>query len=142
MADNVGYTPGTGASVAADEIGGVLYQRVKPVFGVDGVATDVSATDPMPVTDANTQAIIAAMSGYTETIATLLALMFEKMPRTTGNDQMPVSIEAGSVGLLTNQTLTTVGILNDQAKIGGKFVSGDNQMLAGTAHIYNNIVVS
>lgn len=27
MADNVGYTPGTGATVAADDIGGVLYQQ-------------------------------------------------------------------------------------------------------------------
>lgn len=49
MADNVGYTPGTGATVAADEIGGVLYQRVKIGVGDDGVATDVSSTNPMPV---------------------------------------------------------------------------------------------
>lgn len=49
MADNVGYTPGSGATVAADEIGGVLFQRVKPVTGVDGTAVDVSATNPMPM---------------------------------------------------------------------------------------------
>ena len=49
MADNVGYTPGSGATVAADEIGGVLYQRVKPVTGADGTAVDVSATNPMPM---------------------------------------------------------------------------------------------
>lgn len=35
MADNVGYTPGTGATVAADEIDGVLYQRVKLTSGED-----------------------------------------------------------------------------------------------------------
>ena len=29
MADNVGYTPGTGADIAADEVDGVLYQRIK-----------------------------------------------------------------------------------------------------------------
>ena len=50
MPDNVGYTPGTGATVAADDIGGVLYQRVKIEIGDDGVAQDVSATNPMPVT--------------------------------------------------------------------------------------------
>lgn len=50
MADNVGYTPGTGATVAADEISGVLYQRVKPVVGADGTAVDVSASNPMPIT--------------------------------------------------------------------------------------------
>jgi hypothetical protein len=51
MADNVGYTPGSGATVAADDIGGVLYQRVKPVAGVDGVAVDVSDDAPLPVAD-------------------------------------------------------------------------------------------
>lgn len=50
MADNVGYTPGTGATVAADEIAGVLHQRVKLGIGDDGVAVDVSATNPMPIT--------------------------------------------------------------------------------------------
>ena len=49
MPDNVGYTPGTGATVAADDIGGVLHQRVKIGIGADGVATDVSAANPMPV---------------------------------------------------------------------------------------------
>jgi hypothetical protein len=50
MADNVGYTPGTGATVAADEIAGVLHQRVKLGIGDDGVAVDVSATNPLPIT--------------------------------------------------------------------------------------------
>jgi hypothetical protein len=50
MADNVGYTPGTGATVAADEIAGVLHQRVKIGIGTDGSATDVSSSNPMPVT--------------------------------------------------------------------------------------------
>lgn len=49
MADNVGYTPGTGATVAADDIGGILYQRVKIGVGDDGTAADVSLTNPMPV---------------------------------------------------------------------------------------------
>jgi hypothetical protein len=49
MADNVGYTPGTGATVAADDISGVLFQRVKVTTGADGTATDVSAANPMPV---------------------------------------------------------------------------------------------
>jgi len=48
MADNVGYTPGTGATVAADDIGGVLFQRIKPTIGEDGSAVDVSLSNPMP----------------------------------------------------------------------------------------------
>jgi hypothetical protein len=50
MADNVGYTPGVGAIVAADDIAGVLHQRVKLGIGGDGVAVDVSAANPMPIT--------------------------------------------------------------------------------------------
>lgn len=49
MADNVGYTPGSGATIAADEIAGVLHQRVKVGIGGDGVSTDVSDANPMPV---------------------------------------------------------------------------------------------
>jgi hypothetical protein len=52
MADNVTVTPGTGATVAADDIGGgVLVQRVKTTWGPDGTAndTDVATGKPMPV---------------------------------------------------------------------------------------------
>jgi hypothetical protein len=50
MADNVGYTPGTGATISADEIAGILFQRIKLTLGADGVNDgDVSASNPMPV---------------------------------------------------------------------------------------------
>lgn len=49
MADNIGYTPGIGAEVAADEIGGILHQRIKIGIGDDGVAQDVSINNPMPI---------------------------------------------------------------------------------------------
>lgn len=49
MADNVGITPGSGATAAADDIGGVLYQRVKLSIGADGSATDLSSSAPMPI---------------------------------------------------------------------------------------------
>jgi hypothetical protein len=40
MADNIAVTPGTGATVAADDIAGVLHQRVKISIGADGTAAD------------------------------------------------------------------------------------------------------
>lgn len=49
MADNVQVTPGSGATIAADDVSGVLVQRVKVQWGVDGVATDASAATPLPV---------------------------------------------------------------------------------------------
>ena len=42
MADNVSVTPGTGLSIAADDIGGIMYQRVKIGIGADGAAADLS----------------------------------------------------------------------------------------------------
>lgn len=42
MVDNVAITAGTGTTIAADDIGGgVLAQRVKPVWGPDGTGNDV-----------------------------------------------------------------------------------------------------
>lgn len=41
MADNV-VLPGTGSSVAADDVGGALYQRVKLALGADGTAADLA----------------------------------------------------------------------------------------------------
>ena len=38
MADNLGYTQGSGSSVATDEVGGVHYQKVKVDVGADGVS--------------------------------------------------------------------------------------------------------
>jgi hypothetical protein len=44
MADNMDVTPGTGKTIAADEIGGALHQRVKISFGADGAAADLDGT--------------------------------------------------------------------------------------------------
>ncbi len=64
MADNVGYTPGVGATVAADEIDAVLYQRIKPAFGVNGQATDVSIVSPLPVFDNRTEQLLSLMQRF------------------------------------------------------------------------------
>lgn len=40
MADNVQITAGSGTTVAADDVGGVLYPRAKLSLGADGAATD------------------------------------------------------------------------------------------------------
>jgi hypothetical protein len=43
MADNYAFTPGTGATGAADDIGGILYPRSKLSLGADGAAVDAIA---------------------------------------------------------------------------------------------------
>ena len=50
FADGVNITAGSGTSIATDDIGGAHYQRVKPAWGADGFATDVSTSSPLPVT--------------------------------------------------------------------------------------------
>jgi hypothetical protein len=98
MADNVGYTPGSGATVAADDIGGVLYQRVKPVAGVDGVAVDVSDDAPLPVADKHSESLL------TRILQMLMApLGYDKsLQRQRGT----VLVESGTV--TTVSTVTTV----------------------------------
>ena len=49
MADDVTMNPGNGgARIAADDVGGVMHQRVKIQYGTDGVAVDVSNAAPLP----------------------------------------------------------------------------------------------
>jgi hypothetical protein len=101
MADNVGYTPGSGATVAADDIGGVLYQRVKPVVGVDGVAVDVSDDAPLPVADKHSGNLL------TRILQMLMApLGYDKsLQRQRGT----VVVETGNLGTIsTVTTVTTV----------------------------------
>lgn len=135
MADNLAVTPGSGAVVALDEVGGVLHQRVKVGFGVDGAYSDVSNVAPLPTVDNNTQAILSAISTLNDTMLTVLVAVLEKMPRVTGNDQAAVSVE---------NTITTAitGSLSNLNALGTKYVSGDNSNLAGLGHVYNNIIVS
>ena len=109
MADNVGYTPGSGAVVAADDVGGVLYQRIKPVVGVDGVAVDVSSTDPMPVYDAVTQS-------SQQDMILLLTRMLNYLNSPMGYDKSlqrqrgTVVVESGTLTTITTvTTVTTVG---------------------------------
>lgn len=74
----------------------------------------------------------------------LLAAILEKLPRTDANDRAIVNTsDQGNVtvALAASQTLATVG---NQTNIGGRDASHAAYALAnmGTAHIYNNIIVS
>lgn len=74
MSDNITVTPGTGATIAADEVGAVLYQRVKIGVGVPDVApTDLAfgaaaAASSLPVTQSTED--VARMGALTETAPT------------------------------------------------------------------------
>lgn len=68
---NATTVPG-GASIQTDQIGGDSYEVVKQAFGEEGVATMVSAADPLPTTDA---AVLAKLSADPATQTTLAALL-------------------------------------------------------------------
>jgi hypothetical protein len=94
MADNVAVTPGSGASIAGDEISGVVHQRVKVQYGDDGSATDVSASNPLPTTVSalpsdplGTSSDSAASAGSTGTLSAKLRLM------TTQLDAIKTAVE-------------------------------------------------
>lgn len=63
MADNLTVTPGSGVTVAADEIAGVKYQRVKLSIGSDGSATD--AVGGAGAVDAGVQRVTIATNDQT-----------------------------------------------------------------------------
>ena len=67
MVDNVGYTPGMGAQIAADNINGVMHERVKISLGADGEAQDLDsgqqlAANSIPVVLASNQPAIPTSS--------------------------------------------------------------------------------
>lgn len=126
MPDNVGYTPGSGASIAADDIGGVLHQRVKISVGADGTATDVSASTPMPV-DASSGELIEAIEALRIAVASLTKSIGYALPNLTGFPIMEVrqatagnlNVTASIAGSQTLATLTTLSTLTNQSQIGG-----------------------
>lgn len=78
MADNIAITVGSGTTVATEDVSGVHHQKVKIEFGGDGLATPVSASDPLPVTNstlatgASTAANQTTIIGHVDGIETLL----------------------------------------------------------------------
>jgi hypothetical protein len=68
MADNVNYTPGSGVIIAADDIGGVLHQRMKLSLGADGFAVDATG-DGTNGLDVDVTRLPRAGTGITSTTA-------------------------------------------------------------------------
>jgi hypothetical protein len=71
MADNLNVTPGAGATVAADEVGGALYQRIKVALGADGAAADLAPGQgtmaaSVPVVVASDQSALAVTGPLTD----------------------------------------------------------------------------
>jgi hypothetical protein len=124
LSDNVSITPGIGAPIAADNVGGNFHQRVKISVGADGVATDASETTPLPV--AAYGELVEAMEAMRFAIAALTKSIGFALPNALGQPIMEVrQSTAGNLQVTTTlaggQTLAT---LTNQAQIGG-FAAND-----------------
>jgi hypothetical protein len=120
MADNVAITPGSGAIAAADDIGGVLYQRVKVAHGADGSATDTSVSNPLPIAAYGElveaiEAMRMAVQALTRTIGLVTVDPATGRLRAEVVQATAASLLA-TVSIASNQTLTTLG---NQTQMGG-----------------------
>ena len=148
MADNVGYTPGTGATVAADEIAGVLHQRVKIGVGGDGVAVDVSQENPMPV--AAYGELIEAIEALRMAVQSLTRSgLGQSMPDTAGRlrvlaENPTASAFNATISLAGGQTLATLSTLTNITQIGGLSATEEipSLMRLGADASRKNIIVT
>lgn len=119
MADNVGYTPGTGATVAADDIGSVLFQRIKIVHGADGTNDgDVSATNPIPasVPGAQSVTIMSVTTAATGTNYTAFTSQACNSLDIVNTSSVAIEYRRGATGnsmtILSGSSRLVVGITN------------------------------
>ena len=116
MADNVGYTPGTGVTVAADDIGGVLYQRIKPTFGEDGIAIDTSKSNPLPVVADQSNDLLRMLSRLVKLLESNAVVDAQNRQRVTvdsiaGTAVLAAVTTVSTVASITAGTITAVNNL-------------------------------
>ena len=117
--DNVGYTPGTGATIAADDISSVLFQRIKIVHGADGVNDgDVSASNPMPssVPGAVSATILSLTTAATGTNYTAFSSQTCQSLDIVNTSSVAIEYRRGGAGntmtILSGSSRLVVGITN------------------------------
>ncbi|MCA3009541.1 MAG: hypothetical protein INH34_14295 [Phycisphaerales bacterium] len=125
MADNV-VLPGTGETIAADDIGGVLYQRVKLIHGADGIAHETANANPLPV-EVTQGELLEQLSALRYALQALTRSIGQALPNASGQPIMEarqataanLAVTASIAGSQTLATVTTVSTLTNQTQIGG-----------------------
>jgi hypothetical protein len=105
MADNVGYTPGTGATVAADLIAGALHQRMKLSIGEDGTAVDLSESNPMPTEAQRVEDLLVMMGRMLKVLESNAVVDIAQRQR--------ITLDAITTGL----SLSTIIAVNNVANV-------------------------
>ena len=124
MADNVTITEGSGTQIAADDVGGVKYQRIKVATGEDGTANDVSSSNPLPtqIIQGDTSQAIEVEDETVGLLKILVDLLYSNAITDAGQRQRIV-IDAITAGL----TLAAVSTVSSVTNVAGIF--GVNQQM-------------
>ena len=143
MADNIGYTPGSGAIIAADDVGGALLQRIKVVVGADGVNDgDVSLANPMPVQGVGE--LVEQLAAIRMLLQSLTRSVGQAMPDAAG--QLRCILPSNQAVNIGGQTVnvTTVTNLTNQVNIGGRPATEQipSLMRMGSDALRRNILVT
>jgi hypothetical protein len=131
MADNVGYTPGSGAIISTDEIAGAHHQRVKITLGDDGVdGGTISASNPIPISasvaipvTASASAPVPITAAQTDNLLTMLSRivkLLESNAVVDGQQRQRVTIDAGTLPAVTTvATVATVTAVTNMVSNAG-----------------------
>lgn len=137
MADNVLITPGVGASIAADDVSSVYYQRVKLDIGGDGVSSPVIVGNELPVDVASIAAGETHIGNVTspDTVITITPTL--DTSAYGDGDVLFATVEvagaARAVGLTTILQSITVSDINDQG-VGFDLIFFNANTSLGTAN--------
>lgn len=100
MADNVDITPGSGATVATDDVGGRHYQRVKLADGAEGSENHAS------VRADGTQEV--SVSDLSAALYAILEALTRPISQEPGTGRLRVSVESAGVTMTGVTTVSTV----------------------------------
>jgi hypothetical protein len=130
MADNVAYTPGSGAKVATRDVNYSGEAANAQAVGLvtfagpdDGkIATDVTLENPLPAVAPRTDELLSTLTRLVKVCETLQVVDSAQRQRVT-LDALAAGLTLGTVttvtGVTTVATVTTVGSVTNVASIAG-----------------------
>src|SRR4051812_47432891 len=121
MADNVIIpAQGTGdttPTIAADDVGGAKYQRVKISVGADGVVGDATPANPLPVDDADSQVLLGAVNETAPASDTANSGLNGRLQRIAQRLTSLLALLPTSLGQKTSAASLAVVISSDQSAL-------------------------
>lgn len=121
MADNVAITAGSGTTIAADDVGGALHQRVKLVLGDDGAAVDAKSASSQLLVSSVVAVVSANFTRPADTTAYAVGDLVANS--TTAGSVTPLSFSAarysGGSGIIRRARLlkTATSVTNASFKL-------------------------